>query len=196
MGAKILIVDDSATSLMWHKIVLRQGEYDVVTAADGEAGVAAAKAEQPDLILMDVVMPKMSGIEAVAAIRALPGLRDVPIVMVSTLSEQKTVEASFLNGCSDYVVKPVDRAELLAKIESCLGTQPVAVASWRPHRPLRSSRARPSCSTRGWAPSISRRGARGSSGRATDSPSPRWRSSVSMRRARRQSCWGLPATCW
>jgi CheY-like chemotaxis protein len=129
MRAKILIVDDSATSLMWHKLVLRQGPYDVVTATDGEAGVAAAAAEKPDLILMDVVMPKMSGIDACRAIRALPGLGEVPIVMVSTLSELKTVESAFVGGCSDYVVKPVDRAELLAKIESCLGAPAVAVAS-------------------------------------------------------------------
>jgi CheY-like chemotaxis protein len=129
MRAKILIVDDSATSLMWHKLVLRQGPYDVVTATDGEAGVAVAAAEKPDLILMDVVMPKMDGIEAYRAIRALPGLGDVPIVMVSTPNELKTVESAFVGGGCDYVVKPVDRAELLAKIESCLGVHPVAVAS-------------------------------------------------------------------
>ena len=129
MPAKILIVDDSATSLMWHKLVLRQGPYEVVTATDGEAGVAVAAAEKPDLILMDVVMPKLNGIEACKAIRAIPGMREVPIVMVSTLSELKTVESSFVSGCTDYVVKPVDRAELLAKIESCLGIRPVAVAS-------------------------------------------------------------------
>lgn len=129
MRAKILIVDDSATSLMWHKLVLRQGPYDVITATDGESGVAMATAEKPDLILMDVVMPKMNGVEACGAIRAVPGMRDVPIVMVSTLSEIKTVESAFLSGCSDYVVKPVERSELLAKIESCLGNRQPTVVS-------------------------------------------------------------------
>lgn len=121
MTAKILIVDDSATSLMWHKLALRGGPYEVSTAVDGEAAVAAAAATRPDLILMDVVMPKMNGIEACRAIRALPGLGTVPIVMVSTPSEFKAAESDFLSGCRDYVLKPVDRAELLAKIESCLG---------------------------------------------------------------------------
>ena len=129
MAAKILIVDDSATSLMWHKMVLRQGQYDVVTANDGEVGVAMAQAEKPDVILMDVVMPKMGGVDACRAIRALPGLGMVPVLMISTLSELKTVESAFLSGCSDYLVKPVDRAELLAKIESCLGGRKLAVAS-------------------------------------------------------------------
>ena len=123
MRAKILIVDDSSTSLMWHKLVLRQGPYDVITATDGDEGVAVATAERPDLILMDVVMPKMSGVDACRAIRAVPGLQGVPVVMVSTVNELKTVEAAFLSGCSDYVLKPVDRAALLAKIESCLSAR-------------------------------------------------------------------------
>ena len=126
MPAKILIIDDSTTSLMWHKLALRGAAYDVSTAADGEAGIAAAQANRPDLILMDVVMPGMSGIDASRAIRALPGLGNVPIVMVSTLNELETVAPGFVNGRGDYVVKPVDRAELLAKVESCLGARRAA----------------------------------------------------------------------
>lgn len=126
MRAKILIVDDSATSLMWHKMALRGGPYDVSTAVDGEAGVAAAQANHPDVILMDVAMPKMNGVDACRAIRALPGLGNVPIVMVATLIELETLEPAFISGCSDHVVKPVDRAELLAKVESCLGARAVA----------------------------------------------------------------------
>ena len=128
MRAKILIVDDSPTSLTWHAMALKAGPYDVATATDGEAGVAAAIALRPDLILMDVEMPKMNGIEACREIRATPGLEDVPIVMVSTASELKTVEAATQSGCTDFVKKPADRTVLLAKVESCLAARRGAVA--------------------------------------------------------------------
>jgi CheY-like chemotaxis protein len=122
MPAKILIIDDSATSLLWHKLVLREGPYDLITATDGAAGVAAADVERPDLILMDATMPKMNGAEACRAIRAIPGLEQVPIIMAATPGEMKLVE-SVRSGCTDHVVKPVDRAELLAKVEGCLGAR-------------------------------------------------------------------------
>ena len=128
MRAKILIVDDSATSLMWHTLALRGGPYDVSTAPDGEAGVAAARALQPDLVLMDTAMPGMNGAEAARAIRALPGLGDVPIVMVCTRGELEAARPSFGQPGSDYVVKPVDRAELLTAVERRLGARAAAPA--------------------------------------------------------------------
>ena len=128
MCAKILVVDDSSASLMWHKLVLRQGAYDVVTACDGEEGVAKATQEQPDLILMDAVMPKMSGLEASEAIHAVPGLRGVPVVMVMTHGELKALEPELVSGGIDYVVRPVDRDELLLKIASCLNARRAAAA--------------------------------------------------------------------
>ena len=128
MRAKILIVDDSPTSLTWHAIALKAGPYDVVTATDGEAGVAAAVAHRPDLVLMDVEMPKMNGIEACRAIRSTPGLEDVPVVMVSSASERKMVEAAKNSGCTDYLLKPADRAVILATVERCLTTRRAAAA--------------------------------------------------------------------
>ena len=115
---KILVVDDSTTSLMWQQMILRPEPYDVITAKDGEEGVAVATRENPDLILMDVVMPKMDGMQAVQAIRATPALKGVPIIMVTTRSEARNVELGYESGCSDYIVKPVNTAELMSKISA------------------------------------------------------------------------------
>jgi len=94
--------------------------YDIIIARDGEEGVAKAQSERPDLILLDVVMPKMDGIEACRRLRALASTKDIPIIMVTTRSEAANVETSYKNGCNDYVNKPLNNAELLAKVRSFL----------------------------------------------------------------------------
>ena len=118
---KILVVDDSLTSLMWQRMILVQEDYQVVTAKDGREGVASAIAARPDLILMDVTMPNMDGIEACRAIRANPATRDVPVVMVATKTALKLLEASADCGHDDYILKPFERSDLLAKVRRFLG---------------------------------------------------------------------------
>ncbi len=118
---KILVVDDSATAIMWQKMILRHGPYDVVTAQDGQAGVEAAIAERPDLILMDVVMPRMNGFEACRVLRANDATKQVPIIMVTTRSEMASLEEAFASGCTEYITKPIDRMELLAKVQAYVG---------------------------------------------------------------------------
>ena len=120
---KILLVDDSATTHMWIKMILNKTEYLMISARDGEEGVRTALAEKPDLILMDVVMPRMDGFEATRALRAQQSTRDIPIVMVTTRGEARNVEAGFQNGCSDYITKPIDGLELLSKVKSFLGQE-------------------------------------------------------------------------
>jgi len=117
---KILLVDDSSTVIMMEKMMLAGCGYDIVIARDGEEGVAKAQSERPDLILLDVVMPKMDGIEACRRLRALASTKDIPIIMVTTRSEAANVEISYKNGCNDYVNKPLNNAELLAKVRSFL----------------------------------------------------------------------------
>jgi DNA-binding response OmpR family regulator len=117
----ILLVDDSNTILMMEKLVLKQAAYKVVTACNGEEGVRRALLERPDLILMDVVMPKMDGFEACRRLRQEEATKDVPIVMVTTRGEPVNVETGFESGCSDYVTKPIDALELLAKLRNLLG---------------------------------------------------------------------------
>jgi CheY-like chemotaxis protein len=118
---KILLVDDSNTILMVERMMLMKGPYEVVTAKDGQEAIAKAGSEQPDLILMDVVMPNMDGFEAVRQIRAQETTRSIPIIMVTTRSEAENVENGFESGCNDYVVKPINGTELLSKLRSYLG---------------------------------------------------------------------------
>jgi CheY-like chemotaxis protein len=118
---KILLVDDSATILMMERMILTKGPYDLVTAANGEEAIAKARSERPDVILMDVVMPKMNGFEACRAIRADADLRDTPIIIVTTRGENANVEAGFESGCNDYVTKPINSTELLTKLRNVLG---------------------------------------------------------------------------
>jgi CheY-like chemotaxis protein len=121
MRKKILLVDDSNTVLLMERMLLAGCGYDIVTARDGEEGVAKAQSERPDLILLDLVMPKMDGLEAAKRIRAQPTTSAIPIIMVTTRSEASNLEQSYRSGCNDYVNKPINNAELLAKVRSALG---------------------------------------------------------------------------
>ncbi len=118
---KILLVDDSMTVLLLERMILSKNEYDVVTAKDGVEGLEKAAAERPDLILMDVVMPRMDGFEACRRIREQDGTREIPVIMVTTRGELASVETGYASGCNDYVTKPINGLELLAKVRSCLG---------------------------------------------------------------------------
>jgi CheY-like chemotaxis protein len=118
---KVLLVDDSNTVLMMEKMILAKGPYDIVTARDGMEGVAKAKSEQPDAILLDVMMPNLDGLSACAAIRAEPTTAHIPIVMVTTRGEETNIEIAFRNGANDYVTKPINGLELLSKLSNILG---------------------------------------------------------------------------
>ena len=118
---KILLVDDSSTALMIERMMLDKASYDIVTARDGLEGVAKAEQERPDLILMDVVMPNMTGLEACKTLRTKDSTKDIPIILVTTRGERETIEQGFACGCSDYVTKPINGVELLAKLRDQLG---------------------------------------------------------------------------
>jgi DNA-binding response OmpR family regulator len=117
---KILLVDDSPTAILWQRLILEDDKYDILVAADGEEGVRVAKAERPDLVLLDVVMPRMGGFAALRALRAERALHDMPILMVTTRAEMDNVMEGFESGCNEYITKPIDRAELLTKVRSYL----------------------------------------------------------------------------
>ena len=122
MGTKkILLVDDSSTMLLMEQMVLNGGGYQVLTARDGEAGIRAAQVHRPDLILLDVMMPKMDGFETCRQLRAHEATRETPIILVTTRSEAANVEKGFSCGCTGYVTKPINGNELLSKVKDLLG---------------------------------------------------------------------------
>ncbi len=120
MNKKILLVDDSRTSIFLERTLLHGCPYDLIEAADGAQALEKANAERPDLILMDMMMPRMDGLAALRELRASPATRSIPVIMVTTRSESDRVEAAYQLGCSDYVTKPVDQRELLKKIRDLL----------------------------------------------------------------------------
>jgi CheY-like chemotaxis protein len=119
---KILLVDDSKTALMMERAILeKRTSYQCVTASDGLDAVSKATDERPDLVLMDVVMPRMNGFEACKKMRELPATREIPIVLVTTRGEEAYMEAGFTSGCNDYLTKPVNGDELIKLLQSYLG---------------------------------------------------------------------------
>lgn len=121
MKKKILLVDDSSTVILMEKMILAKGPYEIVTARDGVEGIAKAKSEKPDVILLDVMMPNMDGITACGELRRNSETAHIPIVMVTTRGEEQNIEAAFRNGCTDYVTKPISGIELLTKLSNILG---------------------------------------------------------------------------
>lgn len=117
---KILVVDDSNTVLLMEKMILAKGPYEIITASDGRDAITKAKAHRPDAILMDVVMPVLNGFEACAALRADEATRSLPVIMVTTRGEADSIERGFANGCTDYITKPINGLELLAKLKNIL----------------------------------------------------------------------------
>jgi DNA-binding response OmpR family regulator len=118
---KILLVDDADTILMIERMILNRGGYELITAKDGQEAVAKAVAERPDLILLDIVMPRMNGFEALRQLRSQEATKAIPIMMVTTRGEEENVEAGFASGCDDYITKPLNGSEVLAKVRSYLG---------------------------------------------------------------------------
>jgi two-component system, OmpR family, alkaline phosphatase synthesis response regulator PhoP len=118
---RILLADDSQTALTMHRMILSGAGYELLTAQDGQEAIDLATTEHPDLILMDVVMPRKTGFEAVRALRKQDATKTIPVIMVTTRAEEKIIEVCFQCGCNDYINKPVDGAVLLAKVRSILG---------------------------------------------------------------------------
>lgn len=115
---KILIVDDSPTERHALSEMLAKHGYIIITAESGEEAIAKSKSEQPDLILMDVVMPGLNGFQATRAISRDPETRSIPVIMCTSKSQETDKIWGLRQGARDYVVKPVDRDVLLAKIAS------------------------------------------------------------------------------
>ena len=116
----ILIVDDNPANVEIFKMRLSANDYDIITATDGEAGLEMARDRQPDLILLDIMMPKMDGLEVSRRIKEDPSLPFMPIIMVTAKADSKDVVAGLEAGGDEYLTKPVDHAALVARVKSML----------------------------------------------------------------------------
>ena len=121
MSKRILAVDDQEDLRGVLRDLLNGSGYTVIEAADGEAGVAKAKSDNPDLILMDIQMPVIDGYEATRRIKGDPALNPIPIVAVSSFAMKGDEEKARAAGCDHYVTKPYSPMQLLRLIRGLLG---------------------------------------------------------------------------
>jgi len=118
---RILVVDDQAANVRVVSILLARSGYEVIPAGSGPEALAAAGAQKPDLILLDMMMPGMDGFELLAALRAQPSLRDVPAVFLTAAHDRDLLVRAFESGAVDYVTKPFMPEELLARVGAHIG---------------------------------------------------------------------------
>jgi DNA-binding response OmpR family regulator len=111
----ILIVEDNPESLDILRARLTAHNYEVITAPDGEAGLTMAREQQPDLILLDIMMPKMDGIEVCRRIKEDPSLPFMPIIMVTAKADSKDVVAGLEAGGDEYLTKPVESRHYMTR---------------------------------------------------------------------------------
>lgn len=114
----VLVVDDSATDMHLLSEMLKKNGYAVTTASNGEEAVSKAKSERPDAILMDIVMPGMSGFEATRSIARDPDTASIPIIICSTKGQETDKAWGLRQGAKDYLVKPIDERVLVEKLKA------------------------------------------------------------------------------
>ncbi|MFI5339820.1 MAG: PleD family two-component system response regulator [Candidatus Methylomirabilales bacterium] len=118
--AKILVVDDTETNIRLLRALLKGAGYDVVTAACGMDALTVAASENPDLILLDIMMPDLTGYEVCQRLRSVPGTRQTPIVFLTALHEMEDHMKGMDVGGDDVLTKPINKLELLTRVKSLL----------------------------------------------------------------------------
>ena len=117
---RVLIADDNPTNVRILRARLTGEGYDIVTAGDGEEALAVARETRPDLILLDVMMPKLDGLEVCRRLKAMPDFPFTPIIIVTAMTDAKDVVAGLEAGADEHLGKPVDHAALGARVRSML----------------------------------------------------------------------------
>ncbi len=118
--AKILAVDDELDVLLIVKTTLQSEGYEVETASDGTDALALAREVSPDLILLDMMMPGMSGLDVLRELKADDSICTIPVIMLTGLSEKDKIQKALVSGTDYYIVKPFDHQDLLSKINDAL----------------------------------------------------------------------------
>jgi CheY-like chemotaxis protein len=120
MPSKILIADDNVPNVELLDAYLSGRDYEIETAGDGAETLEKVKTFAPDLILLDIMMPKLSGFEVCEKLKSDPKTQGIMILMVTALSELGDIERAVHAGCDDYLSKPVNKFELLKRVENML----------------------------------------------------------------------------
>lgn len=120
-GKRILIADDNMQIRMLVKAALRQLDCEIVEAVDGEEALERAVAEPPDLLLLDVTMPKLDGFEVLEFLRKRPSTADIKVVMLTTAAQKTDLQRGIELGCDEYVVKPFEPRALRETVERVMG---------------------------------------------------------------------------
>src|SRR6516164_3597811 len=116
----VLVVDDEQDILDLVRFRLEHDGYRVITASDGEAGLALAQAERPDLCILDVMIPKLTGLEVLAHLRADPTTTDIRVILLTARGQDADIDRGFELGAHDYVTKPFSPKELRRRVHAQL----------------------------------------------------------------------------
>ncbi len=120
MSKRILVIEDQEDNRQILRDLLTSADFEVIEAEDGEAGLAAAAAHRPDLILMDIQLPIVDGYEATRRIKANPSLRAIPIIVITSYALSGDDDKARAAGCDAYFSKPFSPRQLLAKVREYL----------------------------------------------------------------------------
>jgi len=118
--ANILVVDDSPTEMNIIVAALKKGNHRVSTAVDGEEALVKAPNEMPDLIVLDIILPKKNGFQVCRQLKTAPGTKDIPIILLSSKSQDSDRFWGLKQGADDYMTKPFDDTELMDTISKLL----------------------------------------------------------------------------
>ncbi|QBR91734.1 response regulator transcription factor [Nocardioides euryhalodurans] len=118
--ARILVADDDVDIRELVEFKLSTMGHDIVAVGDGAAAIDACMAEKPDLAVLDVMMPGVSGLDAIRAIRAEPALADLPVILLTARAQESDVETGFDSGADDYITKPFSPRELASRVQALL----------------------------------------------------------------------------
>jgi two-component system response regulator MtrA len=118
--ARILVADDDVDIRELVEFKLSTMGHDIVAVGDGAAAVEACRAQKPDLAVLDVMMPGVSGLDAIREIRADASLSDLPVILLTARAQESDVETGFDSGADDYITKPFSPRELASRVEALL----------------------------------------------------------------------------